>query len=262
MEIIMYSSSTAGAAGAGYAAHAPASTPARTSPGTRARVAGGLWLVVIVTGMFAVFAFGSLIVNGDAAGTAAKIRGSDTLFRLAFAANLVAGLCYMGVTVLLYDLFKPVGRSASLLAASFGAAGVTAGAAASLFSLAPLALLGDAPYLGAFTAAQLEALSQVALRLAGQGSQIGMVFFGCQCFLVGCLIVRSSLVPRIIGAVLAVGGFSYVANALAFFVSPAVGAQLSPFVMPAVFLGEGSLSLWLLARGVNTARWQEQAARS
>lgn len=44
------------------------------------------------------------------------------------------------------------------------------------------------------------------------------------------------------------------------FLSPPFGAALSPFVMLAAVVGEGSVSLWLLLRGVKVSRWTEQAS--
>ena len=75
-----------------------------------ARLAGALWLVVIAVSVVAV-----LTQTGQP--------------RLAFAATQFGGLCYLGVTVLLYALFKPVDTSVSLFAAACGVAGVASGAA-------------------------------------------------------------------------------------------------------------------------------------
>lgn len=220
---------------------------------TKARIAGGLWLIVIVTGAFAFFAQASPMVRGDAAATAANILASETMFRLGFAANLVAGACYLGVTVLLYGLLKRLSPSLSLLAAAFGVAGVAAGGAMSLAELTPLVLLGQAPYLSAFTTPQLQALALAALRLASLGSYIGMALFGFQCGLIGYLIARSVFLPRALGVLLGLGGASYVISSFASFVAPAFGSQLAPFILPIAILGEGSLSLWLLVKGVDVS---------
>ena len=69
------------------------------SPRLKARIAGGLWLMVIVVGMTAFVIRSPLIVRGDAATTATNIMASESLVRLGFAADLIAGVCYMGVTV-------------------------------------------------------------------------------------------------------------------------------------------------------------------
>src|SRR5713226_9751508 len=233
---------------------------AKSSPRPKARIAGGLWLMVIVSGMTAFVIRSPLIVLGDAAATAAKILASESLFRFGFAADLIAGVCYMGVTVLLYVLLKPVSRSVSLLAAFCGLAGIAIGSATSIANLAPLVLLGGGEYSRAFTTSQLQAMALMSLRLSFQGFILAMVFFGFQCFSIGYLIVRSTFLPRILGVLLAIGGSSYVISSFATFLSPAFGARLAPFIIPAALLGEGSLTPWLLVKGVNEQRWKEQAS--
>jgi hypothetical protein len=70
----------------------------------KARIAGALWLVVIVTGGFAVLTRSALLVRDDAGATASNILAFETRFRLAFVADLIGGACYLGVTLLLYEL--------------------------------------------------------------------------------------------------------------------------------------------------------------
>ena len=229
------------------------------SPRFKARIAGGLWLIVIAAGVLTVIVESALIVRGDAAVTAANILASESLYRLGFAADLIGGACYLGVTVLLYSLLKPVSRSLSLLAAFFGLAGVAVGAVASVSRLVPLVLLGGGPDSTAFTTTQLQAMAMMSLRLQGQGFGIAMVFFGLQCVSIGCLIIRSTFLPRILGVLLAIGGSSYVISSFANFLSPPFGALVFPFIIPAAIVWEGSLTLWLLVKGVNVQRWKERA---
>jgi len=227
------------------------------SPRLRARITGVLWLLVVATGVVSFVINSGLMVRGDAAATAANILSSESLFRVGFTANLLSGVFYVGVTGLLYDLLKPVNRVVALLAALFGIVGVAIGGYVS--NLAPLILLKAGPDLAAFTPNQLQAMALVFLRLNAQSFNISMVFFGCQCFLAGWLIAQSIFLPRVLGVLLCAGGLSYVTASLANFLSPAIGAQLAPFILPAALLGEGSLSVWLTVAGVNGARWQEQA---
>ena len=168
-----------------------------------ARLAGALWLVVIAASVI-------------------SVATQSGIPRLAFAANQFSGVCYLGVTVLLYQLFKPVDTGISLFAAFCGLAGVASGAAVSDPS--------------------------------AQGFYIAMVFFGFQIISIGYLITRSTLIPRILGVLLLLGGSSYVINSFTNFLSPAIGAHLAPFIIPVAILGEGALALWLLVKGVNVSR--------
>jgi hypothetical protein len=230
---------------------------AETSPRWKARIAGLLYLIA---GMAYTFADGTvrgkLVVMGDATATAHNILAQQPLYRLGFAAELISAVCYIAVTLILYDLFKPVNRSLSLLAAFFSLAGCVIQAASSLLHLAPLVVLGSEPYLRAFTAEQSQALALMLLNLRAQAANIYMEFFGCYCLLIGYLIFKSQFMPRLLGVFMAIAGLSY-----QLFLSPPLAKQLFPYVIaPAGGLGELSLILWLLVMGVNPQRWKQRAS--
>jgi len=62
-------------------------------------------------------------LDGDAAATADNLLAHKALFRLGLATGLTATACYIAVTALFYELFKPVNRGLSLLAAFFSLVG-------------------------------------------------------------------------------------------------------------------------------------------
>jgi hypothetical protein len=224
------------------------------SPRRKARIAGVFYLLEMLTGAFAIiFVGGRLFVFGDAAATATNILAHESLLQLGFAANLIQFACYVAVTGLFYDLFRPVNKSLSLLAAFFSLVGCAIGAVSCLFEFAPLTVLGGAPYLSVFTLQQLQALSLMFLKLYGQLFNISFVFFGFYCLLIGYLIFRSTFLPRVLGVLMAIAGLGWLT-----FLSPALTHALSPYIL-AAGLGEVSLTLWLLVAGVNAERWKEQA---
>ncbi len=232
---------------------------AETSPLFKARAAGFFWLMTILTGMFAFMAGGKFIVSGAAAATAANILTHESLYRWAFVANLIATVCYLVVTLLVYVLLKPVSRNLSLLAAFFSLIGCAIGAVSCLFFLAPLAVLGGAQYLTVFTVEQLQAQALTFLNLSALANDMGLAFFGLHVLTVGYLIRRSTFLPRILGVLLVITGMCYLTNGVASFLSLPFRAYLLPFVAAGGLLGEGSLSLWLLVKGVNVPRWEEAA---
>lgn len=225
---------------------------AEASP--RARIISVVYLFYFLTAVFGEIFLKGLVVDGDAASTANNILAHQPLFRLGLATKLIATACYVALTALFYDLFKPVNRSLSLLAAFFSLVGCAILAFASLFQIAPLVVLGGDPYLRVFKVEQLRALASLFLELYGQGVNICFVFFGVYCLLIGYLIFKSSFLPRILGALMAFAGLGW----LTFLFSP-LAHYLSPYNLVLGFLAELALMLWLLVMGVDVPRWKEQA---
>jgi hypothetical protein len=172
---------------------------ADASPSFKARIAGVLSLLSLLAAVFGEFVIRRFEIAGDL---------------LAVSGNIV-------VTLLLYDIFKPVNRGLSLVAASFNLVGLICG----------------------------------ALRWNPQGVDIPIVFNGFSCLLIGYLIFRSSFLPRILGVLMAVAGLGWLT-----FLSPPLARYLSPYDLAFGILGQESVMLWLLVMGVNAQRWKEQAS--
>ena len=223
-------------------------------------MAGFFWLMTILTSMFAFSAGGRFIVAGDAAATAANITGHEILCRLAFSANLLATGCYLAVTLFVYQLFKPVNRTAAAFVVLFSLMGCATGLISNLLFLAPLDFLGGAPYLSTFTSAQLQALALTVLSLSLRLNDMGMVFFGLHILSLAYLIRRATFLPKILGPLLVVTALCYFASTFANFFDLSFKTYLLPFVAIGGLLGEGSLTGWFLFKGVNVERWKAQAA--
>ncbi|HET7435460.1 MAG TPA: DUF4386 domain-containing protein [Thermoanaerobaculia bacterium] len=220
-------------------------------PQVFARLAGFLYLIIIVGGVFAeLFVRQRLIVANDPAATGRNILAHEQLFRLGFAAQLVPLLCNMFLAVLLYRLFVIVNRHLALSVVFFSLVGSAVEAASLLAHYAPLVFLKRGAEAGAYMALSLQAV----------GFSIALTFFGCTCVVRGWLIYRSRFMPRIIGALLSFQGVCYLANSFANFLAPGVARRLFSLLLVSA-VGEILLCLWLLIRGVNVERWNEQALR-
>lgn len=226
-----------------------------TSMRMKARITGVFYLMTILTGIFAQgYVSGTLIVEGDAAATAANILTHRGLFQLGFAVFLIEMACQVVITALFYHLLKPAGRSVSLVAAFLGLAGSVIKTFSRVFFIVPLFVLGGPHSLSAFSTEQLQALALLFLKVNDRGAAIALVFFGLYALLTGYLIVRSTFLPRILGALSMLGGLGW----LSFLYLP-LGYRLFPYVAAFGLLGAAALIFWLLVFGVNQQRWQEQA---
>jgi hypothetical protein len=229
----------------------------------QARMAGVLYLIVIVAGIFAeIVVRDSLIVAGDAAATAHNLMTHEPLYRWGGAAELCALVCNIPLAVIFYAVFKIVNRNVALLVVFFGLIGTAIEGSSLLNLFAPLLLLGDGPARAALPADQLQALAYTPLQLFDHGFAIALVFFGCFGLSLGYLVFRSTFLPRIVGVLLAVGGVCYVINNFAYLLAPLFQRTLLPYILLPSGLGELALTVWFLVRGVNSQRWQEQAARN
>jgi len=220
-------------------------------------MAGALWLIVILASIVAVVGGASLDLRGDPATLAANALASAPRIRLAFVMLFFGKICYLGGTVLLYELLKPVNKSVALFGAFCGLAGLLSGAHG-LNQLTALSLLEESRRATEPVASQLQGAVKIFLAPGFSGED---VWFGCQILSVGYLITRSHFVPRAIGVLLVLGGSCFLITSFTNFVSPVLGDRLAPLLLPIVLLGEGSLALWLLLRGVNVEQWRSTIAR-
>jgi hypothetical protein len=173
---------------------------AEASPRFKARMAGVLYFFSLLTAGFT-----ETFVHG----------------RLNYAGGYIAISGMVAMTLIFYDILKPVNRSLSLLAVFFAFVGLT-------FE---------------------------ALRVQPRGLNIALVFHGFYCILIGYLIFRSTFLPRILGPLMAFAGLGW----LTYLSNPLVN-YLSPYNLASGLLGDVSLFLWLLVMGVNVQRWKEQAS--
>src|SRR4029077_5221380 len=124
-----------------------------------------------------------------------------------------------------------------------------------VFSFGPLSVLKGTSSLSAFAPVQLQTLALVLLRLNAQAFDIGLVFFGLWCLLIGYLIFKSTFLPRTIGVLYALAGVGYLT-----LIWQPLAKYLYPYNLAVAGPGEISLLLWLLVKGVNVPKWKEQAS--
>jgi hypothetical protein len=216
-------------------------------------------LFALIAGVIAQGFIGDrLVVLNAAARTAANILANKSLYRLGFTIFMLEMIAQVGVSVLYYDLLKPVNRSVARLSTILGLTGCGIKTLARLFYYAPLILLGGASYLSAIEPAQLEALSLACIKLNNQGANIGLIFFGFESLLRGWLVFRSGFLPRFLGVLWMVSGLGWLTYLWPPLVSQAfIGIALFAFFAIA---GVIATSGWLFIRGVDDVKWRARAA--
>lgn len=228
---------------------------AESSPRFKARVAGVFEALEGLTSTYGqVIVLGAVVVSGNAAATSANILAHENQFWLGFASSLLGVAFHVAWVALFYELFKPVNRTLSLVAAFVGLVVCAIQALTALLYLAPLLILQGGSFLSAFSPAQLQGLAAVFVRLNAYAFNVDLVFFGLWCALTGYLIFRSTFLPRILGVLLVIDGLGWM-----IYVHPPLAYSLFHFIAAASAIAEIPLQLWLIVKGVNPQRWQDQA---
>ena len=223
-----------------------------------AKAAGFLYLIMILAGGFAeAFVREGLTVSGNAIATAHNILASEQLYRFGLVADLVTLICGTILSLIFYILFKPVNRNLSLLALIFSIVASAVMAVNLLNQLAPLLLLHNTAYLKVFTMEQLQTLSLFFLNLQSQGYNISLLLFAFYFPIIGWLVYQSNFLPWILGVIYTMAGLGYLINSLAWFLFPHLAAYLFPYVLLPAFIGETSMSLWLIFKGVDDQKTSE-----
>jgi hypothetical protein len=223
-----------------------------TSQRRAARIAGFLYPIVIIAGIFSeFFVRSSLIVPRDAAVTVKHILTSEWLFRISHVSDLIAHTCYFLLALALYVLLKPVNKNLALLFVFIVAISVAILCINMLNHFAALLLLSGAGYLKVFEAEQLHALALFFLNLHTYGYLIAQIFYGGWLLPLGYLVFKSGYFPRILGILLVIASFSYLIDFLTQIFFPDYVAIISPIVVMPAAIAEILFALWLLLKGVN-----------
>jgi len=231
--------------------------PTQSSARTLGRAIALLSLVTIVLGIVAQgYISDRLISFRDPALTASTILANETLYRAGFTLYMIEMAAQIATIVLLFHLLKPVNRRIATLALVFGVVGCTIKTFSRVFYLAPLFILKQSS-LGALTADQLPAVSLILLSVNDRGAGVALAFFGFETVLEGWLILRSTFLPRWLGALAILGGVGWLA-----FLSPTLGYALFNIVALIALIGSIAMIGWLLVKGVDEERWRALATTS
>ena len=234
--------------------------PTESSPLLYARVAGALYLVIIVCDIFGeVFVRSGLIVPEDSVATASNIMASEGLFRVGFLGDSIMCLSDVALAVLLYVLLKPVNKTVALIAMCFRLTQTAVLALNLLNYYAAILLLNDTVYALEFDLSQRASLSYLFLDLHKHGYDLGLLLFGVHCLLLGYLIVRSGYLPKTLGILTIGASGAYLIGSFTRFLFPHFVPVVAPIYIVAL-VAEVSLCLWLLVKGVNIQLWKKKVA--
>jgi len=196
-----------------------------------ARIAGLLYLGVIVFGIFAeLFVRSKLVVMGDAVTTTNNILGSVFLFRLGFVSDLLMIISFLFLPLALYLLLKQVNKNIASLMVILVLASV------------PLMLVNMIFYYALFLNAPMYFFDLYTV-----GVMIATIFHGLWLFPLGYLVYKSGYFPKILGVFLILACFGFIIESFVFFFA---GPEIITYPgMVFEIIGEFGFCGWLLIKG-------------
>jgi hypothetical protein len=214
-----------------------------------ARIAGAIYLSMVITGPFSlIYVPSKLIVRGNAAATADNILAHETMFRFSILADLVGQVIFICLAIALYRLLSGVNKIWAALMVALVLVSAAVGFVNTLNDIAALILFRGADFLAVFDKPQRDALGMLFIRLHSQGILIDEMFWGLWLFPFGLLVYRSDFLPRFIGVWLMINCFGYVVLSVTALFFPAYYEAAFKMAQPVLF-GELAIMLWLLIKG-------------
>ncbi len=201
-----------------------------------ARTCGLIYVLIFLSSFVSVGFAGHLVVEGNAQATASNILASEQVWRAGYSAEIFTMLCDVAIAWLLYVLLGPVNSGIALLAAFFRLTYVAAYVPAVLANVMVLPLLHQ----------HLQQAAMFAVRAHDPAWAISLVFFGANLALAGYLIARAPIGVRWLAVALQIAGACYVINSFTIWMAPPVHAVIYPWILLPPFVGELSLTFWLL----------------
>ena len=215
-------------------------------------LAGVLWLLSTIAGGWGMtYIRSNILVAGDAAATAAHIITSESAFRAAIVGGLLSQVCLFFFGLVLFQLFRETSRLLAniLLTAILVTVAIAVVNVLNLWGA--LLVLTPTDYLKAFSQDQLNALAMTLLRLNnGLGQALVELFWTPYFLAFGLLVLKSRLLPKILGILLLLMSAGFAANTFTKFLCPHFYPGF--FTQLAMLLGAlGGIPtmLWLLIRG-------------
>nr|WP_299346454.1 DUF4386 domain-containing protein [Allomuricauda sp.] len=219
-----------------------------------ARLAGFIFLTLIITGVFAeFFVRQKIFVFNDIEATAKNIIDNEGLFRLGFVADLVMSTAFFFYAFVLYILFKKVHKNGALLLFLCIAISVAMYCQNMLYQFSALELLKNTSYANAFATDQLQMFSSFFLNMHGRGYMVNQIFYGMYLFPLGYMIFRSGVAPKWLGIILMLGSLADFIDFMVYFLFPYNSSVILENITLPADLGEMLFCLWLLIWGVREA---------
>lgn len=216
-----------------------------------ARIAGLLYLGVVLTGIFTLMYVPSkLFVADNASLIYQNIASSQSLLRFGIVGGLLCYTFFLFLPLVLYKLLKPVNENYAKLMVLFAVLSVPIFFlnVQNLFSI--LSLINEGQSKFGLTSEQTQSQVMLCLNKYDNGMRIVHIFSGLWLLPFGYLVYKSGFLPKILGILLMLGCFGYLINFIGnTLISDYSKLGLSSYISLPASIGEIGICLWLLVMG-------------
>ncbi|MCF8240678.1 MAG: DUF4386 domain-containing protein [Melioribacteraceae bacterium] len=215
-----------------------------------ARLAGLLYLLLVITGVYGIMYVPSqIIVHGDSVSTANNIIANEFLFRTGAINDILSNTIFLFLVLVLYRLFKRVNENQAKIMFALVIVQIPVVFMMEAFNIASLMIL-KGEILKTFELSQRQDLAMLFLNINDYGTLPLEMFWGLWLIPFGLLVYKSEFIPRIFGILLIIAGITYMIDSTIGILFPGFNSFVKTPTLILVAIGEISITLWLLIKGI------------
>tara|TARA_R110002049_G_scaffold101975_1_gene247300 strand:- start:649 stop:1338 length:690 start_codon:yes stop_codon:yes gene_type:complete len=217
----------------------------------KARLTGILYLLVILLAGFSQgYVRGTIFIPDDPQVTLTNIISSEVLFRLGLISDLLAFMIDAVISILLYQLLKSVNKTIAAIASVFRILAHPAIGSLNLLNhYMALETASRSGLMSSLGIEQQEVWTMLFMNAHNAGYLLAGAFFGIHCLLLGILLYRSVLFPKVFGILMVLAAGGYMLETFGNFIFPGYQFVLANIVGFSAAIGEISFTLYLLVKG-------------
>lgn len=218
-----------------------------------ARLAGILYLFIIIGGIFTILYVPSkIIVHDDINSTANNILAHELLFRSSIICDIATNIIWIFLALTLYRLLKQVNEHQAVVLVVLVLIQVPIVFIIEAFNISSIMVFKD-EMLKSFEFTQRQDLAMSFLKINNNMTLTLEIFWGLWLIPFGQLLYKSGFIPCILGILLILGGVAYIVESLTGLILPNKAATVSQFTIAFYSVAEISTMLWLLIKGVKSS---------
>ncbi|HYU47653.1 MAG TPA: DUF4386 domain-containing protein [Terriglobales bacterium] len=226
-----------------------------------ARVAGFLYLWLIITGLAGMLTISHIVGSGDFAAKAKRVAASEHLYRVALSSELIETVSAVLLAFALYVTLKPVDKLLAQIAMYWRLGESFIGGVGMILGFVRLRLYSSPQSVGALGTGQSQALVDLTRDAGFAAYNISAIFFSIGSILFFYLFFKSRYIPRILSAFGVFGSVVVTVMCFASLIFPEHAATLQYGWAP-MAIAEVTTGFWLMWFAVKTqSRGDQQSAR-